>query len=317
MPVARGRRVSNAKTASPPKDKILMSRNGQVMALIGSIKVQRDFNVRKDTDPDTVLFKSIEEHNVLNPIHVRWKDSKEDTLYIIDGERRYRAAKKAKWSEVPVVCRGHLDNRDALVVSLSTNEGQLPLRKMERAEGFRRLRKEGLDALEISNVMGCSERMVTETLRLIDKATPKLRKAVLSNGDIPDRAASRASTLPAEEQEKLTPQLKGLTTKEAVEKVQEVEQRLGVVPKGTRKTGSKKPLKLDKSAIMKRLDSVEPMLEQAHEKEPRSQTIRAQISLCEALRGEHTLESLFRKRTTRNSRIRRKSGRKVSKKNGR
>lgn len=312
MPVARGRRSGRTRPVRPPKVSILTSKNGQTMAPIDALKIQPKFNVRRNTEPDEELYQSIEEHNVLNPIHVRWKDSKEDVLYIVDGERRFRAAKKAKWSEVPVVCRGHLDDRDALIISLSTNEGQLPLTREERAEGFRRLSDAGLSRTDIANVMGCSKRMVSETLLLLDKATMPLRNAALHNGKMSKRAGSRISTLPDKEQkklmEKLEPKLDQLTTDDILEEVRAVEARLnkdkdnGSSKKKTKaeKRTTKKPEAVKsrtetKADIVDRLGRAERMLTKALKTNSKSREIKAQLELCAVLRGEKSLNSLIRK----------------------
>lgn len=282
----RTRSASSAK----PRPKILTHNNGKVSASLEFIEIQLKFNVRRNTEPDEELIKSIEENGVLNPIHVRWKDEKEDILYIVDGERRYKAAKWAKWSEIPVVCRGHIDDRDALVVSLTTNEGQKPLKREERAEGFKRLRDEGLSEKEISDVMGCSERTVAETLRLVDKATGPIRRAAMGNGgskvrpgeEIPVRAASRAASLPANEQKKLATKMKGKNTEEALEEVRKVEEKLGIKTRGRKaKKGAKPKLNLKEMLVV-----VERRLKAALRHSPNSRTVRAQLDIIQVLKGE-------------------------------
>jgi ParB/RepB/Spo0J family partition protein len=277
---------------------LLKHRNGSFYAPIGSIKIEDKFNVRKNVQPDEELIASIAEHGILNPIHVRWKDNEEKELYVVDGERRYRAAKITEWTEVPVVCRGHIDYRDALVISLSTNEGQLPLTREEKAEGFRRLRKSGMEPWEISHVMACSERMVVETLRLLDKATAPIRKGVLVKGNISRRAGSRAALLPPESQEKVSKKIVGKTTEEALVLIREEEEDLGVIPKGTRlkmnsaRRGAKKTPALKPSDVIARLRRAEKALKETLVENPSSRTAKAQMRLCQVLRGTEPVSYL-------------------------
>lgn len=309
--------TTKGRAGKAAKPKILSHRNGRVTAPIEHIKVKNNFNVRKDTKPDAELQASVAEHGVLNPIHVMWKDNKEDTLYIVDGERRYRAAKAAKWTEVPVVCRGHLDLSEALIISLSTNESQRSLTRAERAEGYKRLRDAGHTVPEIAGAMGCSERMVNETLRLVDKAVGPIRKAAMSNGEgIPTRAASRAALLPEKVQKKLAPKMKGKTTVEALEMVRAEEKKLGKVPKQTRKTktskatGKKTPKQTSATkskSLADRLNRAESALLKEWHKNQNDPVLTGQVHLCEALKGHRTISSLFKKTTIKKTKLKKRS----------
>lgn len=299
MIVERGRRPKRKQHVVPKKPKILNQKNGVVTAPLDSIRIEDEFNVRIDAQPDKELVASIAENGVLNPIHVRWKDDEEDVLYVVDGERRYRAAKIAMWTEVPVICRGHLNDKEALVVSLSTNENQLPLTREEKAEGFRRLRDIGMESTEISEVMGCSERLVAETLRLLDKATPPIRRGAMVNGKIPTRAASRAALLPPEVQERLAPRLEGKTTEESLALIRAEEKVLGIIPKGTRprkhstRKGARKEVALKASTVLDRLRRAERNLKGLLKEKPNSLILRGQLHLCGVLKGKETLSSLL------------------------
>jgi len=66
------------------------------------------------------LVDSIREKGILQPILVR-RDPVQDDLYeIIAGERRWRAAQRARLHEVPVIVR-ELDDQAALEVALIEN----------------------------------------------------------------------------------------------------------------------------------------------------------------------------------------------------
>lgn len=273
------------------KNSILKQKGGKITAAMEHVKLQPKFNIRKESEVDPELLSSVAEHGVLNPVHVRWKDDKEKVLYVVDGHRRYRANKEAEWTEIPVVCRGHLTDQEALIISLTTNENQKPLTRAERAEGFKRLRDSGLKEKDIADVMCCSKRTVAETLRLVDKAVAPLRKAVLE-GKVERRAGARASsTLPKKVQKELVDDLDGKTFKEGVKIVQDKEGELGLVPKQTRKrvtTKNAKPRNLET-----RLAEIMAELRKAVKTAPTNRTYKVQLKLCEVLRGNGSIRSLF------------------------
>jgi hypothetical protein len=132
--------------------------------------------------------------------------------------------------------------------------------------------------------------MVAETLRLVDKATGPIRKAAMGNGSgkkvkpgdkIPVRAASRAASLPANEQKKLAKRMKGKTTEEALEEVRKVEEKLGITTRGRQAKKSKLKLNLKELLV-----AVERRLKSALRHTPNSRTIQAQLDIIEVLKGE-------------------------------
>ena len=80
------------------------------------------------------LAESIAEHGLIQPIVVR---RKENGYYeIIAGERRWRAAKMAGLSEVPVLVKD-LSDESAAAVSLVENLQRTDLNPIEEASGYR------------------------------------------------------------------------------------------------------------------------------------------------------------------------------------
>lgn len=300
----RGRRTSKigAKGREVKKPEVIKARDGRFWAPVGAIEIEDGFNVRDKTEPGKELKASILEQGVRNPIHVRWKDEKEDSLYIIDGERRYRAAIAAKWKEVPIVSHGHIGDRDALIISLSANEGQLSLTPEERAKGFSRLLESGLNAAEIAAVMACSRRTVTETLNVLGKALPRVRKAAMNGDKLPIRVASRAASLPAKEQERLLPKLRGKTSEEGLEVVREAEARLNVVKRGRKPGSTKKPKARVSVEPMDKAAYFENLLKNAEEsvvfwmkQKPNSMALKAQYALILVFKGEKELADILPK----------------------
>lgn len=83
---------------------------------IGKLKIS-DFNVRKHVGDVSELAQSIAERGILQPLLVRPENGK---YGIVIGSRRFKAAKEANLSDVPVTIQD-LNESDALLVSLIEN----------------------------------------------------------------------------------------------------------------------------------------------------------------------------------------------------
>ena len=124
------------------------------------------------------LAASIKAQGVMQPILVR---QLEDNGYeIIAGERRWRAAKMAGLTHVPVLVRSVPDNA-ALAMALIENIQRSDLLPLETAEAYRSLSDDfGLTHEEIAARVGKSRVAVTNTLRLLklpDSVRAMLRQA--------------------------------------------------------------------------------------------------------------------------------------------
>ena len=138
------------------------------------------------------LAESIERHGVLQPLVVRKvKTSDDDSAAtkllgdkytIISGERRWRAAKIAGLTEVPIVVKD-LSDTDVAAISLIENLQREDLNPVELAEGLKRLIDEfGLTQEEAAAVVGISRPALTNSLRLL--SLPDEALDTLANGDI-------------------------------------------------------------------------------------------------------------------------------------
>lgn len=129
------------------------------------------------------LSQSIREKGVLQPLLVR---EKADGSYeIIAGERRFRAAKMAGLTEVPVIVK-HMNDQEVLEVALVENLLRENLSAIEEAEGLQRLIDEFSHTQEaVSQVIGKSRSYIANTLRLLnlpDKVQQMVREGVLTAG---------------------------------------------------------------------------------------------------------------------------------------
>lgn len=141
---------------------------------------------RKEFDPDALaqLADSIRQHGVLQPLMVRPIPGT-GTYQLVAGERRWRAARMAGLSEVPVVIR-ELDDSEAAEVALIENLQREDLNPIEEAEGYSGLLNTfGLTQDEISRRVGKSRPAVANALRLLNLPSPVLdmvKKGKLSAG---------------------------------------------------------------------------------------------------------------------------------------
>jgi ParB family chromosome partitioning protein len=111
------------------------------------------------------LADSIREKGVLEPLLVRYVP-REDTYYIISGERRYHASRAAGLREVPCIEK-IADDAETLELALIENLQRKDLTAFEEADGLNRL-AEHFDYThdEIAKKIGKARSSVTETLSL-------------------------------------------------------------------------------------------------------------------------------------------------------
>lgn len=126
------------------------------------------------------LASSIKAQGVLQPLLVRPSPTAEGQYEIIGGERRWRAAKLAGLTEVPVIIR-KLDDGRALEVALVENVQRADLNPLEEAAGYQRLVDEFRYTHEdMARVTGKSRSHITNLLRLL--ALPEKIKECVNKG---------------------------------------------------------------------------------------------------------------------------------------
>ena len=140
---------------------------------------------RQDFDEEELqsLSESIAIHGVLQPLTVRQLPS--GYYQIIAGERRWRAARMAGLSEVPVVVI-EADDKKTMELALIENLQRQDLNPVEEALGYRTLMEEyGLTQEETSQRVGKSRSAVANALRLLsmnEELLEKVRCGELSPG---------------------------------------------------------------------------------------------------------------------------------------
>jgi len=150
--------------------------------LIGETKIERQKNQisindlvpnkyqpRKIFDENNLedLTNSIKERGIIQPIIARQSQENNQKFEIIAGERRWLAAKKAGFNEVPVIIT-EADDLKSLEFAIVENVQRHDLNSLEEAQGYKRLIDEfNYDQEKVSKFIGKSRSYITNTLRLL------------------------------------------------------------------------------------------------------------------------------------------------------
>ena len=139
---------------------------------------------RKNFDEESLqeLADSIKQYGILQPLIVQKKGNHYE---IIAGERRWRAAKLAGVTDVPVLIREY-DKQQTMEIALIENVQRSDLNPIEEAMAYRQLIEEfGLKQEEIAERVSKNRATIANSLRLL-KLDPRvqelLTQGVISNG---------------------------------------------------------------------------------------------------------------------------------------
>ena len=161
-----------------------VEQSGGVSVLsISDIEINKN-QPRKNFDDDSIqeLAESIKAHGVIQPIIVR--SAGEGFYVIVAGERRYRAAKLAGLTEIPVIVT-ELTASEAAEVALIENIQRADLNPIEIAEAYRAIIDDfGLTQQELAERIGKPRSSVANALRLLD--LPEAIKAYVAEGKLSD-----------------------------------------------------------------------------------------------------------------------------------
>lgn len=154
---------------------------------------------RKEFEPSALaeLSDSIREKGIIQPILV---EKEEDGGYqIVAGERRFRAAKLAGLTEVPVIVRSFTDE-DRMEIALIENVQREDLSPMEEARAYRHLMESfNLSQEEVAKKVGKQRSTVANSLRLL-KLPEDMQAALGTQGLTPGHARAILSvTNPADQ----------------------------------------------------------------------------------------------------------------------
>lgn len=153
------------------------------------------YQPRTGVDPAKLqqLADSIKVHGIIQPLVVR-RSEERDRYVLIAGERRWRAARQAGLTVVPVVVK-EAAPQAMLELALVENVVRADLSPLEEAVAYRQLIDEfGLTQARVAERVGRSRVSVTNTLRLL--AAPEAIQHALSDGRITEGHARALLGLP-------------------------------------------------------------------------------------------------------------------------
>ena len=153
-----------------------------------------------DSDALHELAASIKEIGILQPPVVR--KTSENTYELIMGERRFRAAKLAGLTSIPVIVRETNDNellREALVENIHRSN----LNSLEEAAAYNQMLTDfGFTHDELAEKLGKSRPVITNTLRLLN-LPPSVQKRVAAGTLSAGHARALLGLANADEMERL------------------------------------------------------------------------------------------------------------------
>ena len=152
------------------------SKTGAMIVKISSVEPNMD-QPRKQFDEDALmeLSESIKQYGVLHPLLV---SDKKDYYEIIAGERRWRAAKLAGLTEIPVIVK-EFSEQELVEISLIENIQREDLNPIEEAQAYKRLLTEfHLKQDEVAERVSKSRTAVTNAMRLL-KLNEKVQQMVI------------------------------------------------------------------------------------------------------------------------------------------
>ncbi len=151
---------------------------------------------RKNIGDIRELTDSIRQKGVLEPLLVRFVP-REDTYYIISGERRYHASMAAGLHEVPCIEK-IADDAETLEIALIENLQRKDLTAFEEADGLQRLADQfDYTHDDIAKKIGRSRSSVTETMSL--RVIPDdVRRTCVDSGIVSKSLLLQVSRQPSE-----------------------------------------------------------------------------------------------------------------------
>lgn len=161
------------------------------------------------------LTASIKLHGILQPIVVQ---KQEDGGYeVVAGERRYRAAKRAGLTKVPVVTRAQEDSQHLAELRLIENIQREDLNPIELATAYKAILDEfELNQEQLAERVGKERSSVANTLRLLN-LDPSIRQEVIEDNLAMGHARALLSVDEPEKQRELARKIieEGLTVRDA------------------------------------------------------------------------------------------------------
>jgi ParB family transcriptional regulator, chromosome partitioning protein len=207
--------LGEAARPSPPGSPDSVSRGGVREIDIARIRPNPNQpRVQFDEEALEELADSIRERGVLQPILLRPHG---DDYLIVAGERRWRAAQRARLHSIPAIVR-EVDDSTTAELALIENIQRQDLNPLEEAEGYRQLiERHGHTQDDVGRFVHKSRSHVANLLRLLD--LPEFVRQSLMRGDI-SMGHARA-VISADDPDSITREIisKGLSVRQVEERV--------------------------------------------------------------------------------------------------
>jgi ParB family chromosome partitioning protein len=212
-----------ARSPAPGENAQQPSRGGVAEIEIGRIQPNpTQPRIHFDDAAIQELADSISRSGVLQPILLRPHG---DGFQIIAGERRWRAAQRARLHSIPAIVR-EIDEATTAELALIENIQRQDLNAIEEAEGYKQLiERHGHTQDEVGRIVHKSRSHVANLLRLLD--LPEFVRQSLLQGEISMGHARAVAT--ASDPEELTREIlaKGLSVRQAEEQARREKSRPG------------------------------------------------------------------------------------------
>ena len=207
------------------------SKTWAMIVKISSVEPNMD-QPRKQFDEDALMERSesIKQYGVLRPLLV---SDKKDYYEIIAGERRWRAAKLAGLTEIPVIVK-EFSEQELVEISLIENIQREDLNPVEEAMAYKRLIDEfHLKQDEIAERVGKSRTAVTNAMRLL-KLSEKVQQMLIHEMITAGHARAILSIADKEKQESIA--MKVFDEKLSVRETEALVKRMLEPPKTAKKS---------------------------------------------------------------------------------
>ena len=178
--------MSDVGTPTAPQRTEAPARKSEALIAIDRIVPNPDQPRRTFTeDALNELSDSIAEKGIIQPLILRVNPRNPRSYEIVAGERRWRAAQRAKLHEVPAIVR-ELDDVEVLEIAIIENIQRADLNAVEEATGYRQLMDRfGHTQEKLAEALGKSRSHIANLLRLLtlpDAVLELLKSGELSAG---------------------------------------------------------------------------------------------------------------------------------------
>lgn len=182
MSVEKGRRLGRGLEALLTRTPTRLENSGQAaptpvavaappsaLRSIALTKIQPNpLQPRKEFRPEDLadLEASLRVSGLLQPVTVR-PAPRGDGFELIAGERRFRAAQRLGWTEIPAIVK-EVDDQLLLSLAMVENLQRADLNPIEEAEGYEQLIRDfSLTQQEVAEIVGKDRSTIANTLRLL------------------------------------------------------------------------------------------------------------------------------------------------------